>query len=390
MPDLIEIFGGHFMSELADPYPVYARLRRENPAVLVDLPLGPGYIVTRYSDVLAVLRDATLFSSRSNAKGIGFVMGRTILEMDGPTHARHRNLVQPAFMPRSLLGEMPGVVERIAHSLIDGFARDGRADLVGQFTKTFPLRVMAHIIGLPIEDYDTFQRWALAIIGLGSDPAAAMEAARLVVEYLKPIAELRRREPREDLLSKLVHAEVDGQRLDDEEVMSFLRLLIPAGAETTYRLIGNTLLALLQHPEQLDEVRAERARVDLAIDESLRWEAPVCFASRQATAPTEIAGVPIPEGAGVMVALSSANRDEAKYPDPARFDIHRGADDHVAFGFGRHFCVGVHLARFETRIALGALFDRLPNLRLAPDEADLGVYGLAFRSPRQVLVRFDA
>jgi cytochrome P450 len=165
-------------------------------------------------------------------------------------------------------------------------------------------------------------------------------------------------------------------------------LLVPAGAETTYRLIGNTLLALLANPPQLDEVRANRGEIEWAIEESLRWEAPVCLAARETTAPTEIAGVEIPAQAGVMVAISSANRDESKYPDPERFDIHRRADDHVAFGGGRHFCVGANLARLETTIALNAIFDRLPNLRLDRAESP-GVYGLAFRSPRELPVRFD-
>jgi cytochrome P450 len=388
MPDLTSVFGGHFMSELGDPYPAYARLRRESPALRMDLPMAPAYMVSRYEDVAAVLRDNVLFSSHANAAGIGMVMGRTILEMDGKEHTRHRALINPVFVPKALGGGLPEVIRATAHGMIDGFARDGRADLVAQFTRTFPLRVIAHIIGLPIEDYEQFQRWALAIISMGSDPAGAFDAAQKLVEYLRPIVALRRDEPREDLMSKLVHAEVDGHRLTDEEVYSFLRLLVPAGAETTYRLIGNTLLALLANPEQLDEVRADRSLIEWAIEESLRWEAPVCFAARETTAPTAIAGVDIPLGSGVMVAISSANRDETKYPEPQRYDLQRRADDHVAFGGGKHFCVGSNLARLEARIALDAVLDRLRNLRLSAS-ADLGVYGLAFRSPKRVAVVFD-
>ena len=388
MPDLVEIFGGHFMSELGDPYPAYARLRRDSPALLMDLPMAPAYMVSRYEDVTAVLRDNVLFSSHANAAGIGMVMGRTILEMDGKEHNRHRALINPVFVPKALGGALPTVVGEIAHRLIDGFAREGRADLVARFTRTFPLRVIAHIIGLPIEDYEQFQSWALAIISMGSDPAGAVAAAQKLVEYLRPIVALRRNEPRDDLMSKLVHAEVDGHQLTDEEVYSFLRLLVPAGAETTYRLIGNTLLALLANPKQLDELRADRSQIESAIEESLRWEAPVCFAARETTAPTAIAGTEIPRGAAVMVAISSANRDETRYPDPERYDLHRRADDHVAFGGGKHFCVGSNLARLEARIALEAVLDRLRNVRLEGSVA-LGVYGLAFRSPRTVPVVFD-
>jgi len=316
-------------------------------------------------------------------------MGRTILEMDGKEHNRHRALINPVFVPKALGGDMPKVVRSIADQLIDGFVRDGRADLVDQFSRTFPLRVIAHIIGLPIDDYDLFQRWALDIIGMGHDPAKAYAASQALVGYLEPVVALRKKEPRDDLMSKLVHAEVDGHTLTDEEVYSFLRLLVPAGAETTYRLIGNTLAALLADPAALEEVRADRKEVDWAIEESLRWEAPVCFAAREATADTELGGVAIAAKSHVMVAISAANRDERKYPDPARFDLHRRADDHVAFGGGKHFCVGSNLARLEARIGLEAILDRLKNVRLSVDPP-LGIFGLAFRSPRRVPVVFDA
>ena len=388
MPNLIDVFGGHFMSELGDPYPAYQKLRDETPVLLMNMPMADAFMVSRYADVDRVLRDNALFSSRANADGIGLVMGRTILEMDGKEHNRHSALINPVFVPKALGGDMPKLVRSIAHQLIDAFQKDGRADLVDQFSRTYPLRVIAHIIGLPIDDYDQFQRWALDIISMGHDPMKAVAASQALVEYLAPIVALRRKEPRDDLMSKLVHAEVDGHRLTDEEVYSFLRLLVPAGAETTYRLIGNTLAALLADPAALDEVRTNRNEIDWAIEESLRWEAPVCFAAREATADTELGGVAIPAKTHVMVAISAANRDERKYPDPARFDLHRRADDHVAFGGGRHFCVGSNLARMEARIALEAIFDRLKNVRLAVEEPP-GIYGLAFRSPRKVPVVFD-
>src|SRR5262249_51060327 len=155
-----------------------------------------------------------------------------------------------------LQGELPAVIEATAHEMIDAFVRDGHADLVTQFTRTFPLRVIAHIIGVPIEDYETFKRWSLDLIGFADDPAKGFEAAAKLVEYLRPIVDSHRVEPRGDLLSTMTHADVDGHRLTDEEVYSFLRLLLPAGSDTTYRLIGSTLFALLTHTEQLEEVRA--------------------------------------------------------------------------------------------------------------------------------------
>lgn len=389
MTDLIEVFGGHFMSEVADPYPAYARLRRDEPVKCLDLPLAPGYLVTRYDDILSVLKNAPTFSSRANAKGIGLVMGKTILEMDGKEHSRHRNIISMAFVPKALQGELPTVIAAIAQEMIDRFASAGRAELVAQFTRTFPLRVIAHIIGVPIEDYETFKRWSLDLIGFADDPPKGFEAAAKLVDYLRPIVERRKSEPRADLLTTLIHADVDGHQLTDEEIYSFLRLLLPAGSDTTYRLIGTLLFGLLTHPDQLAEVHAHRSLLAGAIEESLRWEAPVQFASRETTVPTALGGVELPAGAQILAALGSANRDERHYEHPERFDIHRHADDHVAFGFGRHFCLGSHLARLEATIAMNAIFDRLPGLRLDHSQAS-GVVGLAFRSPNRLPVLFDA
>ena len=388
MPDLIELFGGHFMSPIEDPWPTYARLRRESPILWVDLPFRGGYMVFRYDECVAVLRDATTYASRINAEGIGLVMGRTILEMDGREHTRHRNIVSTFFVPKTIREKLPPVVEATAQQLIDGFVADGRADLVARFTKTFPLRIMAGIIGIPIADWDVFQRWALAIIGFSDDPPAGFAAAQSIAEFLRPILEERKAAPTDDLLSALVHAEVDGQRLTDEEVLSFLRLLLPAGAETTYRLIGNALAALLSEPRLLDEVRADRTLAPGAIEEALRWESAVGFTARETTVPTSLGGVDLPAGVSVLTVIASANRDERRYSDPDRFDPRRGADDHVAFGFGKHFCLGSHLARLEATVALNTLLDRLPRLRLE-EGARPRIVGLAFRSPEALPVRFD-
>jgi cytochrome P450 len=389
MSDLISLFGGHFMSAVADPYPVYARLRDQEPIALVDLPMAPGYLITRYDDVINVLKDESLYSARANAKGIGLVMGRTILEMDGKEHARHRNIVSLAFVPKALTGELPRTITTIAHEMIGRFTGDGHAELVAQFTRTFPLHVIAHIIGVPIEDYETFKRWSLELISFAEDPRRGFAAAAKLVEYLRPIVESRKAEPREDLLSTLTRAEVEGHRLSDEDIYGFLRLLLPAGSDTTYRLIGSTLLALLSNPDQLDEVRADRSQLSWAIEESLRWEAPVQFAARETTAAAALGGVDLPAGVHVLTALGAANRDDRHYEQPHRFDIHRHRDDHVAFGFGHHFCLGSHLARLEATIALNALLDRLPNLRLDRSQQSY-VVGLAFRSPNQLPVVFDA
>lgn len=383
-----KLFGGSMMSPVVDPYTVYKRLRDEHPAIPVNTMMGVNYMITRYDDVLMILKDAKRYSSRANARGIGIVMGRTILEMEGVEHVRQRSLITPFFSPRAMKAEMPAVVARIVHSLIDEFAGAGRADLVEQLTFTFPMQVMATIIGIPVADYHAFHRMALDLISIGDDPARGFQANNDLVAYLTPLLEKRRADPANDLLSKLMHAEVDGTRLTAEEVLSFLRLLLPAGAETTYRLTGSCLYALLAHPEVYEAVRADRGAVEALIQETLRWESPVQFVSREPTEDVEIGGCPVPAGAMLSVVVGSANRDERHYVDPDRFLLQRKNDDHLGFAFGEHFCAGSHLALLEARTALNALLDRLPNLRLDPDE-ECRVVGLAFRSPDKLPVLFD-
>ena len=389
MPTTIELFGGTMLSPVPDPYTVYRRLRREQPVILVSGLLGEDHLVTRYQDVISLLKDSERFSSRGNARGIGLVMGRTILEMEGKEHLRHRSLVTPFLARSALRGGLEAKIEQIANGLIDQFVADGRADLVAQFTFTFPIRVITHIIGIPMDDYAAFHRWAIDLISVGEDPPRGFAASQRIVDYLRPVLEERKAEPRQDLLSALAHAEVEGQRLNDEEVLSFLRLLVPAGAETTYRLIGSVLFALLTHPHYLEEVQKDRSKLELAIEETLRWESPVQYVSRETTVPVTVAGFEIPAGALVSACIGSANRDESQFPEPDRFDLHRRPEDHVAFGFGQHFCAGSPLAHAEARLSLTALLDRLPNLRLDPSQ-ECEVRGLAFRSPNRLPVLFDA
>jgi cytochrome P450 len=382
------LFGGTMMSPIVDPYTVYRRLRDEKPVLPLNTMMGVNYLVTRFDDVVAILKDQSLYSSRANQRGIGIVMGRTILEMEGKEHVRQRNIISPFFSPRAMKGETRGMVQTVVNDLIDGFAGDGEVDLVRQFTFVFPMRVMAHIIGIPVEDYHAFHQMALDLISVGDDPPRGFAAAQSLLEYLQPILERKKVDPTDDLLSKLVHAEVEGSRLTDEEVLGFLRLLLPAGAETTYRLTGSCLFALLMFPEVRAEVEADRSKLNLVVEEILRWESPVQYVSREPTEDVELSGFPVAAGTMLSVAIGSANRDERHYSNPDRFDIHRKNDDHVGFGFGQHFCAGSHLARLEADVALNAILDRLPNLRLDPAETST-IVGLAFRSPDRLPVLFE-
>src|SRR5437763_865171 len=246
-------------------------------------------------DVGAVLRDGDTYSSRANCE-VGKFFGRTIIEMDGKEHTRTRALVSAVFSARAIEALQP-VITRLVHERIDTFAGAGRADLVAELTTIFPVQVIAHIVGVPADDYARFMRWSLDLIAFSKDPAKGRAASDHLHDYLLPLVRSRRAEPHDDVITKLVTGTVDGVGLTDDEVISFLRLLLPAGAETTSRLMGSMFFALLaERTERLGRVSADRSLVPWAVEETLRWETPVLFVARQATRPAEVAGVAIPEG----------------------------------------------------------------------------------------------
>jgi cytochrome P450 len=395
--DPYEAFGD-LAGDVRDPWPELAEARRRAsvqrdsffaPEGFEPPPGAPeSYTVYSYELVSHVLRDNNTFSSQVYAEMMGPVMGHTILEMDEPEHRRHRSLVAEAFRQKTLVRWESELVRTVVGELIDRFADRGHAELVREFTFPFPVQVIARILGLPRADYPRFQRWSLELISVGTDWDRGLAASEKLRDYFKQIVDQRRAEPADDLISDLAHVEIDGHHLTDEEIFAFLRLLLPAGVETTYRSSGNLLFGLLTHPDQLDAVRADRSLVPQAIEEGLRWEPPLHGIARTAVVDTELGGVPIPAGSVLSVAIGAANRDESRYPDPDRFDIFREPQQHIAFGFGPHMCLGMHLARMETRVAVDSLLDRLPGLHLDPDADDPHIHGQIFRSPTALPVRF--
>jgi len=379
------------LDDVPDPYPMWADGRRAQP---VQRTLGAlreeMYIIHRRADVEAVLRDGDTFSSRINDDTMGPFMGRTILAMDGDEHRSYRNLVASAFRASALQRWADEVISPMVNGLLDEIAPNGKADLVADLTARFPVQVIAAIIGVPLEDFDQFQVWADEINFGPRDPKRSKRASDAMTSYLEPIVADRRENPCGDLLSELVTAELDGHRLDDDHLYGFLRLLLPAGAETTFRMFGNSLVGLLTHPGVLAEVTTDRSLLPAVIEETLRWETSVTMVNREATKDTEVGGCPIPRGAGILALVGSANRDEASYDDPDAWNPHRPAKPHVAFGTGHHQCLGMHLARLELRIGLDAVLTRLPNLRLDPAGPPPQIKGLPFRSPPALHVLFDA
>jgi len=254
----------------------------------------------------------------------------------------------------------------------------------------YPLRVFTEILGLPPDDVRTFHDWAIDLSRVAEDPGRGLASAAKMKDYLAPLVEHKRAHPGDDLISTLATAEIDGARLSDEEVISFLRLLVIAGAETTYHLLGNALVSLLRDPALQGLVRADRSRMAALLDETLRWESPVQIISRETMRDTVLAGVPIAAGTDVIVGIGSANRDESRFAEADRFDIDRKGETHIAFGFGKHYCAGSRLALLEATVALDALLDRLPELHADPDSDPSRVVGIAFRGPDHLRVRFRA
>ncbi len=382
LPELIHLGP---MAPVANPYPLYARARRETP--VIEIWPGVSFFVSRYDDVLAILRNHELYSSRSNTeRGIGIVIGRTLIGMDGREHLKHRGLVTPALAPRALRGEFPAIVASIAETVIDSFAQRGAADLVSDFTYLYPLRVFTEILGLPPENVRTFHDWAVDLTLVASDPGRGFAAVKHLTDALAPLVAEKRARPRNDLISELATASVDGERMTDPEVISFLFLLVIAGAETTYHLLGSALLAMLCDPELLQSVRADRSRISAVLEETLRWESPIQILTRMPIEDVEIAGTRIERGRELVLGIGSANRDESHFPDPDRFDVDRQGEPHLAFGLGRHYCAGSRLAILEATVAINALLDRFPDLRLDPDSKLPRVTGVAFRGPDHLRV----
>ncbi len=395
--DEFGLFDDAVAGDTRDPYPELAQSRREHPVQRLDASLmpheesAPVFFVYRYDDVSRVLRDSETFCSGHIIDLImGPVMGEHImLGMDGPKHRRYRALVSTAFRPKVMARWESELAVGIATALIDRFADRGRAELVREFTFPYPTQVIAGMLGLPRHDYKQFQRWSIAILSFLSKQEEAIAASQQVKEYVADILEQRRREPHDDLISDLARAELDGEHLSDEEIFSFVRLLLPAGVETSYRSMGNLLLTLLTDVDQLNAVRDDRGLIPRAIEESLRYETPLLNITRLATTDTEIDGVPIPAGSTIMLMLAAANREETRYPDPDRFQL--GREDpkpHISFGQGPLLCLGMHLARMEIEVALNLLLDRLPDLRLDPDGDDPHIRGQVFRSPTAIPVLF--
>ncbi len=351
-----------------------AELREEAPTATVRYAGQETQLVLRYDDILAVLRNEAEYSSRLLHEQASFpVMGRNVMGMEGVEHAQHRKLVKPPLQYGYVMEHyVEPILRPLCDDLVSQFIDNGEADLVADFTRKFPLTVISKLLGLPIEDEQTFSEWAMALISFAFVPEESQRAAALFDGYLRPLLAERRAKPSDDLLSHLIRAETDGQRLTDEEILAFIRVLFAAGTDTTYNAVGSLLHALLTHPDVLERVRKDPELRPAAIEELLRWNGPVGVLPRITAHDVNLHGKTIEAGQYMIMAIASANRDPRVFERPADFNIDRRENHHIAFGFGVHFCLGAHLARAELRVALDAILERLQDLQLIAEPTFCG------------------
>lgn len=382
-----------------NPYPAYEYLRTNAP--VLSIPEFDVWLVCDYDNVKRVLGDHQAFSNRVPGPANWFIFD------DPPRHTRLRALISKAFTPRSIANLETRIRtlsrEQLDRAIVRAASRPGDEhgvfDLATEYAVPLPMLVIAELLGIPPEDFARYKRWSDEILKLsfslfrGQDESRAVDGYTAVTEemraYLPAVLAQRRTAPRDDLLTRLVQAEVDGERLSEDEILGFFQLLLVGGQETTVNLINNAVLCLLEHPDQLDRLREEPALLPTAIEEVLRYRAPLAWMMRTPTRDIELAGLTIPARKLVLAMIGSANRDERHFAQADRFDISRDPNPHLAFGLGLHFCLGAPLARLEARIALTDLFARLPGLALASDAPWPPRQALHVHGPASLPIRYE-
>jgi cytochrome P450 len=395
--------------QLDNPHPFLARLRREAP--VVQAPAFHLWLISRYADVLSILKDPKRFSSQDILRSpvelpqhitellaeAGFTQDYPLLGDDPPTHTRIRGFVSKAFSAPRVSVLVPRI-QRIAHEYLDGLERQGgRADVIARWAYPLPMRVATELLGIPKEDMDRVKKWCeepVLLFNSGQTPEQQLERARRIADYwryLRALVEDRRRHPREDdILTTLLEARIEGEKpLETREMVNLASVLVFAAQETTTNLLGSALLHLLRTPESWRALCEDPARIPQAVEETLRYDAPSSAMMRSVTEDVVISGTPVPKGARLLLLFLSANRDEQVFEHADRFDITReNASKHLGFGHGTHFCVGAQLARLQARIGLEAITQRLPGLRLVAGAPTVYQPNLLNRGPQQLMVEW--
>ncbi len=371
----------------ANPFPFYARLRREEPVFRVTLPdKRTAWLITRYDDVVQTLRDGRFAKDMTSVMSQeqlskqpwipGFLkpLTRNMLDLDEPDHGRLRALVNKAFTPRRI-DQMRDRIESLTLSILSEMRRKSTVDLIRDYAVPLPTTIIAQMLGVPTRDRLKFNRWSNAIVAANLSTWATLRMipnAWMFLRYVRRLVQSRRGAPQDDLVSALVEAEEAGERLSEDELLAMVFLLLVAGHETTVNLIGNGMLALLDHPSELARLRENPALIEPAVEELLRYASPLETATeRYAREDVTIAGATIRRGELVFAAIASANRDESQFPDADRLDITRDPNKHLSFGLGPHYCLGAPLARLEAQVAINTLLQGAGEFRLAVDREAL-------------------
>ncbi|MCM3900649.1 MAG: cytochrome P450 [Pyrinomonadaceae bacterium] len=363
-----------------NPFPFLAGLRTSQSVYRTTLPDNtPVWLITRYEDVAALLKDERFVKNRRTGlteeqlrkmhwtPPMFRPLERNMLDLDPPDHTRLRALVHKAFSP-NLIGQMRDRIQALADELLDGVARKGQMDLINDYALPLPMTIITEILGVPTSDRHKFHKWSQVLVSLSSPnvPLRVIPSVWMFIRYLRRFIRNRRRDLRDDLTSALIQAEEAGDKLSEDELLAMVFLLLIAGHETTVNLIGTGMLALLEHPDQMDRLRQNPSLIKTAVEELLRYASPVFMSTeRHAREDLNIQGVTIPRGGMTLGVIGSANRDETVFANPDVLDIAREPNKHLSFGQGIHFCVGAPLARLEAQIAINTLLRRMPDLHLS-------------------------
>ena len=350
------------------------------------------YLVFGYNEVREVLTNAEAFSNDYYKPGLSQTLGPLSLSvLNPPEHTRYRRIFQRAFLPQVVGSWTEEYIDPVVRELVDRFADRGSCDLMGDFVRPYPFEIIYRQLQLPTGQAQIFHKLSVALLRYFIDLPHGIEASEKLGTYFQAAIDQRRRNPGTDLISVLATVDVDGERLPDDVVITFLRQLINAAGDTTYRTTGNMLVGLLFHrPDQLDMLKADRSLIAKAIEETLRWEGPTNVLYRSVTRDVELGGVSIPAGSTVQILTGMANRDSALFAEPDHFDLARATPrPQMTFAAGPHICLGQHLARLEMTRAMNILLDRLPTLRLDSRHPPPEIRGNMLRSPQHIYVRFD-
>ncbi|MFD2925693.1 cytochrome P450 family protein [Halobacillus naozhouensis] len=395
----VKLFSSEFNQ---DPYPTFSKLRQEDPIHQTLLPNGQySWIITRYEDAVAVLKDPRFIKDYTSFPGeeeqeeeqaVSNIFVKNMLFSDPPDHRRLRGLVQKAFTPKMIEG-LRGRIEEITNELLNKVQSKGEMNLIDDFAFPLPIIIICEMLGVPSQDRDKFRTWSNTLVEASNDPEEAAQLQTHMTEfvmYLRQLCAARRQEPEDDMISKLIQSEEEGDSLSEQELYGVISLLIIAGHETTVNLITNGVFALLENPEQKAQLINDPSLIESALEEFLRYNGPVEFSTdRWAADAVELRGKTIAKGDHVIVALDSANRDPEQFSDPEVFDITRGKSKHLSFGKGIHFCLGAPLARLEAEVAVTNLLRRMPDLQInsAPETLEWRP-GILMRGLKELPVAF--